>query len=90
MELLELGQMYAVTIRTRAQRLAQEQTIQLRNYTEEVETYSEAKECDSLTFQAEQEADHLSKEEVKESSDLAEFFPFIGDVITVPEKRARK
>lgn len=55
-----------------------------------METYSEAKECDSLTFQAEQEADHLSEEEEKESSDLAQFFPFIGDVITVPEKRARK
>ena len=91
MDLLELGQTYAVTTRAQAQRLAREQVTQQRDSTEEVETFDGVKGCDAPTLEikreAEREADRLSKEE---SSDLAQLFPFTGDVIETPGKSRKK
>ena len=91
MDLLELGQTYAVTTRAEAQRLAREQVTQQRDSTEEVETYDGVKGCDAPTLEmkreAEWEADRLSEEEL---SDLVQLFPFTGDVIETPGKSRKK
>ena len=47
MDLMELGQTYAVTTRTQAQRLAREQVTQQRDSTEEVKMYDGVKGCDA-------------------------------------------
>ena len=87
MDLLELGQTYTVTTKAQTQRLAQEQVTQHWDSTEEVETYDGVKGCDAPTLEmkqeAEQEAYCLSEEE---SSNLAQFFLFTGDVIETPRK----
>ena len=91
MDLMELGQTYAVTTRPQAQRLAREQVTQQRHSTEEVETYDGFKGCDAPTLEmkqeAERETDSLSEEE---SSDLAQLFPFTGDMIETPGKSHKK
>ena len=86
--LLDSGRTYVIT--TRAQALAtQKQATQPTGSTEEVKTNGETKECDAPTIEAEQGEDYLSEDE-KEPSDLAQLFPFTGDVIKTPGRSRKK
>ena len=80
--LLDLGRTYAITTRAQAH-ATQKQATQPTGSTEEVKTNGKTKECDAPTIEAEQEDE-------KEPNDLAQLFPFTGDVIKTPGRSRKK